>query len=255
MPSRKAVKHTIPKPKFSFRRNLLPPLLGLVAALLIFGTLNSQWLLAQAQYRLYDPLPESYASTSAAAAAASQPDPAAAPELIIPKLSVRAPIIFESSYKESKVQLALRKGVVHYGTTAEPGKNGNSVIIGHSSGQLWAPGDYKFVFTLLDKLQPGDTVTINYKGTRYLYRVQGSKIVPPTDFSVLDQTSQPTLTLITCTPVGTSKNRLIVSALQIEPKPAAANTADSAGGHPSAPTPKLPGSASRSIWQTVRDWF
>lgn len=212
-----------PKAPISFRHNILPPLLGIMLCLSMIGLFNSQWLVAQAQYRLTQPGPQAVAAISTEA-----PDPNSV-QLQIPSINVKAPVVYdEKSYQDEAVRVALRRGVVHYGNTAMPGQAGNIVVLGHSSGVAWAPGDYKFIFTLLDKLKPGDTILIDYKGTRYVFKVSDSKVVPPTDLSVLKQTSKPQLTLITCTPVGTSKNRLIVTADQVSPKPETATPLTSA---------------------------
>lgn len=137
--------------------------------------------------------------------------------IIIPKINVRAPIVFADSVVESAVLRALEDGVVHYNGTANPGEVGNSVFFGHSSNDAWVPGNYKFVFVLLEKLVPGDTYEIHYNSKKYVYQVTSTKTVQPTDLSVLQQTNDKTSTLITCTPPGTSWRRFIVSASQIQP--------------------------------------
>ncbi len=139
----------------------------------------------------------------------------------IPKINSSAPLVMEPSQQESNIQKALQNGVVHYAGTAVPGEVGNVVIVGHSSNDWWEPGNYKFVFALLDKMAVGDKVQINYSSKKYVYEVTETKVVLPNDLSVLNQTSEPTLTLITCTPPGTSWKRLIVVAKQIEPLPSA----------------------------------
>ncbi|MDB5181507.1 MAG: putative sortase [Candidatus Saccharibacteria bacterium] len=206
-----------PKAAISFRHNILPPLLGVGMFVAILGALNSQWIMAQAQYRFTNSNSQSTFVSSTFA------PPVDSVALGIPKINVNAPIVYdETSLNEGKVQLALRRGVVHYGNTALPGQAGNMVVLGHSSGQAWAPGDYKFVFTMLDKMEVGDRITLDYKGTRYIYRVSEKRVVPPTDLTVVKHTDDPRLTLITCTPVGTNKNRLVISAAQISPKPSTA---------------------------------
>ena len=254
----KVRSNTQPKVKFSFRRHILPPLAGLLAMVIIFGTLNAQWIIAQATYRFHKPLASSQPVQIVAptdSAVAKSPNPAAGPQISIPKINVKAPVVFdEPSYSEPKVQLALRKGVLRYGSTASPGQKGNVVIFGHSSGQLWAPGNYKFVFTLLDKLQKGDQIFLDYQGTRYTYSVTGSKTIAPTDLTILDQTPiSLALTLVTCTPVGTSKQRLVVYAEQVSPKPA--NNLISYKPVSPVTTPRLPSSASSSLWQTLLGWI
>lgn len=141
----------------------------------------------------------------------------ATPTLVVPKISVTAPIIFVETYEESVIDSNLLNGVVHYYQTAEPGKVGNSFITGHSSNYWWQKGDYNYIFANLEKLVVGDQAKIYYQGNKFLYQVTSIKVVEPTDLSVLEQTSKPTLTLMTCTPPGTSWKRLIVSFDQIAP--------------------------------------
>ena len=139
--------------------------------------------------------------------------------LSIPKINVHAPLIDVSGRNEANVQKGLESGVIHYDGTAEPGQAGNSVYFGHSSNDWWEPGNYKFVFVLLDKLAVGDKFTIDYQSKRYTYEVTASKVVEPNDLSVLAQTAEPTVTIITCTPPGTSWKRLVVTAKQTDPAP------------------------------------
>lgn len=137
--------------------------------------------------------------------------------LVIPKLGITAPIIFVDTYDEQTIQNNLINGVVHYYQTANPGKVGNSFITGHSSNYWWQKGEYNYVFANLDKLVIGDQAKIYFEGNKFLYQVSSIKVVEPSDLTVLDQTSKPTLTLMTCTPPGTSWKRLIVSLDQIAP--------------------------------------
>jgi len=251
------------KPKKSFKRIFLPLFGGILVMLLVFGALNAQLIQAQLKYR-YGQLPQQVASANADAAAGTSTDTTKSPNpergtlLTIPSLGVEAPIVMEPSFAEWKVQVALRSGVVHYGTTAMPGENGNVVILGHSSGQAWAPGDYKFVFTMLSKLKAGELVYLDYNGTRYTYKMTDSAVVPPTDVSRIQPTTTPTLSLVTCTPVGTSTNRLIVHAELVSPLPNSDPTKTAspakAAAVPAVPT-ELPASANASLWQRFLDLF
>ncbi len=139
------------------------------------------------------------------------------PTLVIPKLGVTAPILFINTYDEATIEDNLRNGVVHYYQTAEPGKVGNTFITGHSSNYWWKTGADNYIFANLDKLAVGDQAKIYYEGNKFLYQITEIKVVDPTDLSVLEQTSKPTLTLMTCTPPGTSWKRLIVKFDQIAP--------------------------------------
>ncbi|HSX00857.1 MAG TPA: class D sortase, partial [Candidatus Saccharimonas sp.] len=234
-----------PQPEAIRRRDLpakLKPVLGALGvfalALLLF---KSPVVLSQVQYALAKPAP---AASSAPVASAIIPAEAT---LTIPKINVHTPVNYEPSTDETKIQTALETGVVHYGNTALPGQAGNSVIFGHSSNDWWEPGNYKFVFVLLDKLVAGDRFSVDYQSKRYTYEVAESRVVEPTDLSVLAPSAEPTMTLITCTPPGTSWKRLIVTAKQVDPDPSLAS-------QPAANTSKsganLPGSAP-GFWQQI----
>ena len=218
-PAKKPTKAAHPKAIITFRHNVLPPLMGILMFLGILGFLNGQWIAAQVQYYLL-PLTSGHSTQVHALSL----DPNAPAHLMIPVVGIDVPFITsETSYDTAKVQLALRSGVVHFGTTALPGQLGNVVAIGHSSEALWAPGHYKYAFTLLNKVPDKSLVYIDYNGTRYIYRVIYREVVEPTDVAVLDQnTAKPELTMITCTPVGISTHRLVLHAVQISPAPATA---------------------------------
>lgn len=197
--------------------------IGLVSFAVFAIIFNAPVIISQINYFFNQPKAQESINLPTTAKPASAPQAEVVPPenvVIIPKINSTAPLILEPSQQEKNIQVALRDGVVHYAGTAVPGEIGNVVIVGHSSNDWWEPGNYKFVFALLDKLAVGDKVQINYSSRKYVYEVSSTKIVAPTDLSVLNQTSDPILTLITCTPPGTSWKRLIVSAKQIEPLPA-----------------------------------
>ena len=113
---------------------------------------------------------------------------------------------------ENQIQGALQHGVVHYPGTAYPGDDGNVVITGHSSYFPWDPGRFKDVFALLHQVSVGDEVVVYQDQKKYKYVVYEKKVVSPSQVEVLTQDGDDRLTLITCTPVGTDLNRLIVLA-------------------------------------------
>lgn len=164
-----------------------------------------------------------------------------APKIIIPKINVDAPVVYDvPSIDEKVVQEKLKGGVVHYpipGASSVPGQKGNTVVLGHSSNDVFDDGAYKFVFVQLEKLEKGDIFYLNYQGTRYTYAVTEKKIILPTEVSSLViQTDKPIATLVTCTPIGTAQKRLVVMAEQISPDPTAATiAANDATSKPLAP--------------------
>lgn len=123
-----------------------------------------------------------------------------------------------SASRDSKSMAAdLEHGVAHYSGTAMPGEDGNVALTGHSSNYWWDKGAYNYVFQNLNALNPGDPVTIYYGGGTYTYQVTGKQVVSPNESQVLNPTSTKTLTLITCWPVYTNWQRLVVTAVQVDP--------------------------------------
>lgn len=242
-------EHSKAKPKRKRRipGRLKPIVTGLVTFVLLLMLFKIPILLNQFGYLTNKPAKTSTPATQATAQVG--PDPV----LSIPKINVNAPIVFANSNQEAAIQKDLEGGVVHYANTATPGQPGNSVIFGHSSNDWWEPGNYKFVFVLLDKLVVGDTFTVNYQSKQYVYKVVETKVVEPTDLSVLNQTSQTEMTLITCTPPGTSWKRLIVRAAQVSPEPTQPKTANEATGKDSSGL--LPGNSASSITETLGNWW
>jgi sortase A len=180
------------------------------------------------------------------------------PKLIIPKINVNIKVIYDiTSLQDAPVQEGLNHGVVHYklpGANSLPGQAGNMAILGHSSNDIFDPGDYKFAFVLLDRLQPGDIAYMHYQGKRYIYRVTDKKVINPTEFSVLQQNNgKPTLVLVTCTPPGTALKRLLVFAEQISPDPATATQPN--GGQASSSEPTTLPANSPTLFERIRDFF
>lgn len=239
--------------KLTFRRHFLPPLAGLFVALLVFGFFNSGLLSGKIAYYIYSRqtiVPNLDAQTTKRVI-----DKQAPPKIIINKLNVTAPVIYDVDTVDQTIfQQALQKGVVHYPKTALPGEPGNVVIFGHSSGQWWAPGDFKFVFTLLDKLQIEDRIFLEYQGIRYIYKVNDISIVEPTNLSVLNQTNNHTLTLITCSPVGSNAKRLIIKAQQIAPKATSPDTNTTPMNVNTETIKELP-SSPPSFWDNFKELF
>jgi LPXTG-site transpeptidase (sortase) family protein len=84
---------------------------------------------------------------------------------------------------------------VHYAAlTALIGAPGNAVIAGHVSTR--AEGN---VFIDLYRVQLGDEVRVwDERDALHVFTISGIRLVPPTDTSVMDETADPTLTLMTC---------------------------------------------------------
>lgn len=127
--------------------------------------------------------------------------------LSIPKLKV----------KDAKVMIGsddLKKSLIQYGGTANPGNYGNTVIFGHSVlPYFFNPKDYKTIFSTLPSLSEGDEIFIINEGITYRYVIEEMHVVDPSDVSILEQKYDDSyLSLITCVPPGTYEKRLWVKA-------------------------------------------
>jgi sortase A len=97
----------------------------------------------------------------------------------------------------------LKRGVGQHIGTANPGENGNLVLSAHNDifGEL---------FRDLDRLQPGDEIIVQTATQQFIYIVDRTVIVEPTDVSVMDPTDNATITLISCYPYLVDDQRIVV---------------------------------------------
>ncbi|MDQ6721705.1 MAG: class D sortase [Candidatus Dormibacteraeota bacterium] len=101
----------------------------------------------------------------------------------------------------------LDRGPGHYPSTPWPGQPGNVGVAGHNS--FWLSFSH---------LKPGDRVQIQTQHGLYVYEITGSKVVSPTDRTVLAATGDHRLTLTTCYPLWAgafATKRLVFTARQI----------------------------------------
>ncbi len=136
--------------------------------------------------------------------------------IIEPKLGLDSLVGQDWNALEEQIRQSLLKGVVHYPGTAEPGDKGNVFLTGHSSNVFWEKSIYNSVFALLPRIEEGDDIYITFEQQNYHYRVTSKREVSPKDVSVLEQGDGHSLTMMTCTPVGTNLKRLVVTAELIE---------------------------------------
>lgn len=100
----------------------------------------------------------------------------------------------------------LEKGPGVFAGSVLPGQTGNFAVAGHRTS-------YGAPFGSLDKLREGDDIIVTTADGEFTYKVTDSRIVPPSEVSVLAQVKDRAIaTLVTCHPKWTSKNRLIVTA-------------------------------------------
>jgi len=95
-----------------------------------------------------------------------------------------------------------------------PLKGGNMILTGHSFVWGYRPEEVKkkSIFYDLKNSKVGDEVVINWEGKQYKYRITKLKTVKPNAIEVEDQTSDPQLTIYTCTLGGAADGRVVVVA-------------------------------------------
>ena len=104
----------------------------------------------------------------------------------------------------------LKYSVGHFPETAMPGQKGNLCLTGHRS---YAFGQF---FNRLDELEKNDEIIIESKGNTYKYIVTETKVVKPEEVSVLDQSEDSQITLITCTPIRVGSHRLVIKGVLMQ---------------------------------------
>jgi sortase A len=117
----------------------------------------------------------------------------------IPSLAVDA-VLFSGVDRDT-----LRLGPGHMPWTPVPGQPGNAVISGHRT-------TYGRPFADVDRLQPGDVIEVETAIGVHRFTVRESIIVLPTDVWVTDPRPGAWLTLTTCHPRFSARQRLVVFA-------------------------------------------
>jgi sortase A len=104
---------------------------------------------------------------------------------------------------------ALRAGAGHYPSTPLPGERGNVAIAGHRT-------TYGKPFRHLDQVRRGDRVELATPVGTFVYEVTVAPyVVAPGDLSVIRQDQRSMLTLTTCNPVHSARERLVVQAVLV----------------------------------------
>ncbi|USN58266.1 MAG: class E sortase [Candidatus Peribacteria bacterium] len=138
--------------------------------------------------------------------------------IVIPKIGKNIPLIDIQNKKVSGegelndiFMKELENGVIRYPGSATPGNHGNTFIFGHSSNFPWMDGQYNDVFALLDKVVYDDKIVVYYGQKKYTYTIREKYVIKPGDVDVIKRNKDLSeITLMTCWPVGTTLNRLIV---------------------------------------------
>jgi sortase A len=99
----------------------------------------------------------------------------------------------------------LRKGPGHYPGTPLAGDRGTVGIAGHRT-------TYGAPFRTIDKLEPGDRITMEMPYGTFTYRVERTRIVAPTAIEVVRRVKYDRLVLTACHPLYSAAKRIVVFA-------------------------------------------
>jgi LPXTG-site transpeptidase (sortase) family protein len=122
-----------------------------------------------------------------------QKDDSPITRITIPSLELDAPVkrvpLADSAWniKDLGAQVGWLDG------TSNPAMGGNTVLAGHLD-LIDAPGPFR----ILGWIRPGAEIIVYTSNAVYQYRVTGKEIVAANDMTVVQQTSLPRLTLLTC---------------------------------------------------------
>jgi sortase A len=146
--------------------------------------------------------PEALHPVKARPARSRPPAGSAIGRIEIPRLGVSVVIRAGSDAR------TLRLAVGHIPGTAFPGEIGNIGLAGHRDT----------FFRRLRDIRADDEIRIVTPDGTFTFRVEETSVVMPKDTWVLDATTAPTLTLVTCFPftyVGSAPQRFIVRATEV----------------------------------------
>ena len=127
--------------------------------------------------------------------------------LIIPAMGVHG-IVHEGDTVET-----MNKGIWHRPHSSDPTKGGNTVLVAHR--YLYTSGPDTFYH--LPKVTVGQRIKLYWNKKEYVYEVVETKVVDPDAVEIEKESTEPVLTLYTCTPLWTSAKRFVVRSKLISP--------------------------------------
>jgi sortase A len=130
------------------------------------------------------------------------------------RVQVDSPARINIPHLHLKVEVgrSVDAGPAWWPVTGRPGGGDTIAIAGHRT-------THTHPFLDLDLLQPGDVIYVRWQGAAHRYVVSGRRIVSNQQRHIADAQGYELLILSTCTPKGSSRQRLLVYA-QPDPAPA-----------------------------------
>ena len=117
----------------------------------------------------------------------------------IPRIDVEAAVLHGVDLD------TLARGPGFYPDNPMPGREGNVAVAGHRT-------TYGAWFRRVDQLEEGDKILFTSPVAVYTYIVEDVFVVASNAWEVVDPTEEPKLTLTTCHPPGSARERMVVRA-------------------------------------------
>ncbi len=135
----------------------------------------------------------------------------------IPLVDIKNRVISWQSELNDIFMKELENWVIRYPGSAKPGEIWNSFIFWHSSNFPWIKWEFNDVFALLDKVTYDDDIIVYYNQKKYIYKIKKKNVIAPGNVSVLKpKHNNKELSIMTCRPIWTTLNRLVVTWELIE---------------------------------------
>lgn len=173
-------------------------------------------LLPEAAPAKADAVAPSTLITAAGALAPAMPVPELPTKIEIPAINLSASIANPTTTDVEALDQYLLAGAVRYPTSAKLGETGNVVLFGHSSYLPIVRNQAYKTFNGIQKLVPGDVVTVYAADTAYTYRVRNVAKESANDAGISLATTGRVLTLSTCDSFGEKTDRFVVTADFVE---------------------------------------
>jgi sortase A len=186
-----------------FVEQQLSAILILIGLALLGYVGQEYWTMHREQQALRQQWLEQQQAAAVPANTSAEPKDDGLTRVSIPKINLDLIVVEGTNHK------ALRLGPGHLKDTPLPGEMGNSVISAHRDT----------FFRHIYELAKGDEIQVRRDGRTYTFQVVGKKIVEPNDLSVVQNSADARLTLITCYPtyyIGPAPQRLIVTARLVD---------------------------------------
>ena len=126
----------------------------------------------------------------------------------ISAIEINAPIIIPDGTSDRDFEIALNKGVVYFPGSAEPGKEGVAIFLGHSAPAGWPKINYDWVFSELDQLKEGDKIDLYFENRKYTYSVIEKVFLEIGESVPLYSSDDSEIILLSCWPPGKNIKRI-----------------------------------------------